>query len=73
MRKAFRGFGLGRELAEATLDRRGRPGTPVPLDTLTIWSQPARCTPIWALKKSRPTITTPYPGRITSRSIFLTI
>ncbi len=53
VRKAFRGFGLGRELAEAMLDCRPPGRLRLRVWThWTTWNRPARCMPTWGLRKS---------------------
>jgi GNAT superfamily N-acetyltransferase len=71
VRKAFRGFGLGRQLAEAMLDIARQAGYDhVLLDTLDDMESPARCMWTWASSPSNPTITTRFQARTTSRPIF---
>ena len=63
VRTAFRNFGLGRQLAEATLDTARAAGySCVLLDTLDDMEAPARCTRTWASKRFRPIISTRSPG-----------
>jgi predicted GNAT family acetyltransferase len=66
VRKAFRGFGLGRQLAEAILDAARAAGYhSVLLDTL---DEMEAARQLYASKRLRPTTTTLCKGRTTSRS-----
>lgn len=66
VRKAFRGFGLGRQLAEAPLMLRARRAMPACCWTpWTTWRRRATSTPTWGSRRSNPTTTTRLPGRTT--------
>ena len=68
VRKAFRSFGLGRQLSEGILDAARQAGyTSVLLDTLTTWNRRVRFTTNWASWRFLRITTTPSRVRITSR------
>jgi len=69
VRKAFRGFGLGRQLSRSHPGRRRAKQrlTACSSTPWTRWRRRAHSMKNWALPKFRLTTTTRFPGHITSR------